>query len=131
MDRKAYLGFKTFLGSEGNPRVNNCVSCHSPPEFTDSKSHVVAKGGSPKATPSLRNLKRRKVDIRKAVLAKLTASRQKKSGDADEIDDAYARMNITEADVANLVAFLKSLDDVEDAEFRNLILNTKVLDGTD
>ncbi|MGY8676057.1 MAG: hypothetical protein ACKVHO_26095, partial [Verrucomicrobiia bacterium] len=53
MDRRAYFGFKTFLGSEGDAKVNNCVSCHSAPDFTDGQTHVTGTGDSPTPTPSL------------------------------------------------------------------------------
>ncbi len=128
MDRDSYLALKTFFRYEGDAKVGNCVACHSPAEFTDSQAHVVTKGGSPTLTPSLRNLKKRKVDIRKAIMDKITASHQKRSGEADEIDDAYATMHISKKDVPGLVAFLKLLNDVSDAEFRNLILNATLLD---
>jgi len=128
MDRNAYLGFKTFLGSEGNEQVKNCVSCHAPPDFTDAKKHIVAKGGSPKVTPSLRNLKKRKVDLRKVLRDKIFWSQEKRSGKADDIDEAYGYIKITEADIPNLTAFLGSLDDVADGDFRDLIINVKTLD---
>jgi outer membrane protein assembly factor BamB/N-acetylneuraminic acid mutarotase len=128
MNRDSYLGFKTFFRYEGKARVGNCAACHTPAEFTDLKAHVVTKGGSPKLTPSLRNLKKRKVDIRKAIMGKISASSQKRSRAADKIDDAYAEMNISKQDVPGLVAFLNLLNDVSDLEFRKLILNAKLLD---
>ena len=128
MDRDSYLALKTFFRYEGEAKVGNCGACHIPAEFTDSKKHVVTKGGSPTLTPALRNLKKRNVDLRKAIMAKLTASHQKRSGKADEIDSAYAEMNISEKDVPGLVAFLKLLGDVPDSGFRELILNAKLLD---
>ena len=36
---------------------------------------------------------------------------------------------MTEADVANLVAFLSSLNDVSDEQFRESIINAKVFDA--
>ena len=131
MDRDSYLAFKTFFRYEGDAAVGNCAACHTPTEFTDSKAHVVTKGGSPTVTPSLRNLKKRKIDIPKAIMAKITASRQKRSHDVDEIDDAYARMNISKKDVPGLVAFLNLLNDVPDSEFRSLILKAKLLDTSE
>ena len=128
MNREAYLGFKTFLRYEGNTKVGNCASCHALAEFTDLKTHVVSKGGSPKPTPSLRNLKKIKVDLRKAIIVKIAASGQKRSGKAQEIDDQYAKMHIGKKDVAGLVAFLNLLNDVSDSEFRSLILKVKLLD---
>ena len=128
MNRKTYLAFKTFFRYEGKAKVGNCAACHTPAEFTDSKPHVVTKGGSPTVTPSLRNLKKRKVDLRKAIMDKIAASRQKRSGEAVEIADAYAMMDIGKKDVPGLIAFLGLLNDVSDSEFRNLILNAKLLD---
>ncbi len=128
MDRDSYLAFKTFFRYEGKMNVGNCAACHALAKFTDSKAHIVTKGGSSTATPSLRNLKKRKVDIRKAIMGKIAASRQKRSGEADEIDDAYAEMNISKKDVSGLVAFLNSLNDVSDSDFRGLILKSKLLD---
>lgn len=129
MDRRAYFGMKTFLGSEGDAKVSNCVTCHAPPEFTDGKSHVVSHGQEARMTPSLRNLGARKVDLEKTLLGKLAASRQKQSGKADDIDAHYAHMTFTEADVPNLVAFLRTLDDVPDKGFRDIILQSKVFDA--
>ena len=128
MDRNAYHGMKTFLGSEGDARVSNCVTCHAPPEFTDGKGHVVAHGQEPRLTPSLRNLAARKLDLEKLLVDKLAAIRQKQSGKADDIDDAYSLVACTQADVPNLVAFLRTLDDVPDEDFRNIILQSIVLD---
>ena len=128
MDRESYLAFKTFFRYEGKSRVGNCATCHVPAEFTDLKTHVVIRGGSPKLTPSLRNLGNAKAEIRKAVLGKIRASRQKRSGDADDIDAEYGAMNITEKDVPGLVAFITLLNDVPDSRFRHLILEATVLD---
>ncbi|MGB0578907.1 MAG: hypothetical protein ACPGVU_04315 [Limisphaerales bacterium] len=126
MERKAYFGFKTFLGSEGDINVANCVSCHAPPIFTDLKAHVVTPGGGMKPTPTLRNLKRSKAELEKIIRAKLAASRLKRSGKGKGMADAYARIRITEADVPNLVSFVTSLNDVPDEKFRELIIQAKV-----
>ena len=88
----------------------------------------MTKGGDPTATPSLRNLKKRNVNVRKVILLKIASSRQKRSGEADEIDDAYAGMDLSEKDVPELLAFLDLLNDVPDSEFRSLILNANLLD---
>ena len=114
MDGLAYAGFKTFLSYEGTANVGNCAACHTPANFTDGKSHVVRRGGTAKPTPSLRNLVKREVDLRKALLQKLEAWRQKQSGQANDISDAYAAMKLSERDIPGLVAFLKLLEDVPD-----------------
>jgi len=134
MDREAYEGMKTFFrfapfGGE-QVSIGNCAACHAPPAFTDFKSHVVSKGGEEKPTPSLRNLAERDVDLRQAVLEKIAAAKQKQTGDADDIADAYAEIQLAEDDVPKLVKFLQQLGDVEDAKFRALILNSKLLGDT-
>ncbi|MHC4876954.1 MAG: sulfatase-like hydrolase/transferase [Planctomycetota bacterium] len=126
--RDAYEGFKTFLNFEGEASVGNCAACHSLPDFTDGKSHVVEKAGKPVPTPSLRNLGKRRVDLRAALQKKLDASRQKTSGKADEISDKYSAMRLSDADITQLIAFLKLLDDVPDKRFRELIIEATVLD---
>ena len=134
MDRAAYLGFKTFLRSEGKVSAGNCAACHAPVNFTDLKMHLVTKGAAPKPTLSLRNLKQRKVDVRKAILAKIAASeakqssKGKRSGKAKGIDAEYGPMHLSKNDVPRLVAFLNLLNDVPDKEFRNLILKVTILD---
>jgi hypothetical protein len=131
MHRLAYDGFKTFLRYEGSASVGNCAACHAPVDFTDGKPHVVSKGGTARPTPSLRNLAKRRVDLRKTLLQKLEASRQKQSGKADEISDVYSAMKLSERDIPGLVAFLKLLEDVPDDRFRKLILGAKVLDTSE
>jgi hypothetical protein len=128
MGRDAYLGFKTFMDYEGNAKVGNCAACHTPARFRDSKKHVVVQGEKPMATPSLRNLGKSPKELRDIILAKIAASQQKRSGKGADIDKAYAVMNIDKKDVGHLVAFVGQLKDVSDAEFRELILNAKLLD---
>ena len=128
MDRESYLAFKTFLRYEGDAQVGNCAACHVPAEFTDAKKHVVTTGGAPKDTPSLRNLRERDVDVAKVIMEKITASKQKRAGEADEIDDAYAEMVLTQKDIPGLVAFLNLLNDGPDSDFRALIVNAELLD---
>ena len=130
MDLRAYLGYKTFLGSEGDAKVSNCVSCHSAPDFSDGRSHVTVDGTSPKPTPSLRNLKLSPAQLANVLREKIAASRLKKTGAASDLADAYARLNLTEADIPYLIAFLGTLDDVDDNAFRELIIKAEVFDVT-
>ncbi len=131
MNREAYLGYKTFLESEGSTKVGNCIACHAPPDFTDLKEHGNAAGGTPKPTPSLRNLDKRKVNLRQVIMAKMAASETKRAGKAKKIDEAYGKMRLNKGDLPQLMAFLNLLNDVPDQEFRNLILNATILDTSD
>lgn len=109
MGLAGYQGFKTFLGSEGDPSITNCMACHSGPEFS------VGNG-------SLRNLKKSDGELRSIIRGKMTKAA---SG-----DKAYAGMKFTDAELAGLVAFLQSLNDVNDRRFRDLVLEAKVTDVT-
>ena len=122
MNRKAYLGYKTFLSTDAKVSNGNCVVCHAPEKFTDLKNHALSESGKALPTPSLRNMNKRKVDIAKALRAKLTAS--EKPGASKD----YQSIKLDKDDLTHLEAFLKLLDDVEDKSFRELIIKAKVLD---
>lgn len=128
MGRQAYLGYKTFLESEGTAKVGNCIACHAPPDFTDLKEHLSSQGGSKKPTPSLRNLAKRKVNVRQVIMAKMAASESKRAGKAEKIDETYGKMRLNKGDLHQLMAFLNLLNDVPEKDFRNLILNATILD---
>ena len=122
MNRKAYLGYKTFLSTDAKVSNGNCVVCHAPEKFTDLKNHALSESGKALPTPSLRNMNKRKVDIAKALRAKLAAA--EKPGASKD----YQLMKLGKADLNHLEAFLKLLNDVEDKNFRDLIIQAKVLD---
>ncbi len=122
MNREAYLGYKTFLSTDAKVSNGNCVVCHAPEKFTDLKEHVLSEGGKELPTPSLRNMNKRKVDVAKALRAKLAASEQPGA------PKDYQSIKLDKDDLVHLEAFLKLLDDVEDKNFRGLILQAKVLD---
>jgi streptogramin lyase/outer membrane protein assembly factor BamB len=110
MDRAAYSGFKTFLGSEGNAKVTNCITCHSPPDF------AISSGGT------LRKGKWSAGEIEAILRGKMEKA---KSGDAE-----YAGLKITDSDLPGLTAFLGNLSDSSDEAFRDLILSASVVDVT-
>ena len=92
---------------------------------------MISRGGAAKPTPSLRNLGKRKVDLRKILLQKIEAAKQKQQGEADDISDAYLEMKLSEQDVPGLVAFLRLLEDGLDNQFRQSIIDAKVLDTSE
>ena len=99
----------------------NCIACHAPEKFSDLKKHVVSQGGKALPTPSLRNMRKRNVDITKVLQAKLNMT--KEAGVSKE----YKQINLNKTDLTHLKAFLDQLNDVDDKTFRELILNAKIL----
>ncbi len=138
MTKDDYFAFKVFFSFDTfyYPKAGNCGACHGVGPFDDGKKHVVTKGGSPIKTPSLRNLKRTDKELSRAIMDHIVASQQKKSGEAEEIDDMFTLMIISEENVPGLVKFIKLLNDVADVkdmeqvrkEFRPLVSESKVVD---
>ena len=82
-------------------------------------------------TPSLRNLDLSSKELEQVILGKIAASKLKRAGEADEIDDAYSAIRLEKEDVPGLLAYLGLLKDVPDAKFRDLILEATVLDTSE
>ncbi|MEM7315439.1 MAG: hypothetical protein AAF497_20040, partial [Planctomycetota bacterium] len=127
---EAYHGFKTFLGSEGDAQVTNCVSCHALPDFSDSREHVTNADAPGTKTVALRNLRRTDSQIRETIQSKIDLGIKKKATAGLSVDPACGRMDIGSADIPSLIAFLKTLHDVDDDQFRKLILSAQVVDVT-
>jgi hypothetical protein len=122
MTREAYLGYKTFLSTDAKVSNGNCIACHAPEKFTDLKKHVVSQSDKALPTPSLRNMRKRNVDIAKVLQAKPNIA---KAADASK---EYKLIKLNETDLKQLEAFLNQLNDVDDKQFRDLILKAKILD---
>jgi arylsulfatase A len=103
MKRPAYEGFKIALESGNELNAGRCFACHHLPDLGQAASKPL--------NPSLRNRSISNQQLRKLL-------RNETHGDI-EIDDD---------DVGRLHAFLQTLTDVPDADFRNLILKATVLD---
>ena len=88
-------------------------------------------GTEAKPTPSLRNRGKRKLDLHKVMSQKMEAAKQKQQGKADDISDAYLKMKLNKRDVSGLVAFLRLLKDESDDQFRQSIIEAKVLDTSE
>lgn len=129
MTKDDYLAFKTFFRYEGE-QAGNCNACHTPPNFNSDKTFVTTKGGEAKKAPILRNMADHDVEVAAVIKKKIEAAKAKKAG-ADDIDDAYAAMTITEKDVPGLVSFLELLNDTPEEGFRDLILNAEIVDTSD
>jgi cytochrome c peroxidase len=82
-------------------------------------------------TPTLRNLPRTGpymhngayATVEDAVRAKVEISRRAQAGELAGIDPEYQAMRLGDADIPALTAFLRSLDEVDEHEFRSLLLH--------
>ncbi|MGB7346042.1 MAG: sulfatase-like hydrolase/transferase [Pirellulaceae bacterium] len=109
MKRPAYEGFKIALGSDSRQNfrssTKSCIACHNLPDLGNAAS-------SP-PTPSLRN--RSYTQERLWQLLR---------------NETHQAFQITKNEADLLHAFLQTLSDVPDAQFRDLILKTAVLDSS-
>jgi arylsulfatase A len=103
MNRLAYEGFKIALESGIELHSGRCFSCHHLPDLGQSTSKP--------PVPSLRNHSISKSQLRRLL--------QNETHEDIEIDDD---------DAGRWYAFLQTLTDVPDADFRDLILKATVLD---
>jgi arylsulfatase A len=103
MKRDAYQGFKIALDSGQGLHAGNCFSCHQLPKFSLTTSTP--------PTPSLRNASFSMKQLRQAMMT-----------------EPHRNIQLDEGDLNRVLALLQTLNDVPDAEFRNLILNATVLD---
>ena len=103
MDKNSYEGFKLALETHNDSGVGSCFACHHLPSLSD----VTAK----QPVPTLRNLKLAR-DRLKDVL----------------VSEVHRKIAFDEQDINRLHSLLKSLIDVSDDKFRELILKATVLD---
>jgi len=131
-DRDAYFGYKSFMRAWPDPGqgIGNCVSCHTPANFTDDAKHIVDDSGEAKITPSLRNHKKSDKELEAIIRQKLLMAKKARDGSA-KIDEAYKVIELKESDVKEMVRFLQSLNEVPKETFRKIIVEAEILDTTD
>ncbi|MCP4785299.1 MAG: sulfatase-like hydrolase/transferase [Fuerstiella sp.] len=103
MNRQGYQGFRIALEGGNESHAGRCFACHHLPDLQNSKSK--------RPIPSLRNRRITKPQLQ-AVLA----------------NETHRGIKLDTTDINRLYALIQTFTDVPDSEFRNLILNTTVLD---
>ena len=103
MNRLAYEGFKIALDSGTELHSGRCVSCHRLPDLKQTSSIP--------PIPSLRGRHPSRDQLREAI-----------------DNETHRDIQLDENDLQRLHAWMQTLDDVSDREFRNLILRATVLD---
>ena len=151
-NEEAYQGFKTFYrviptwgsGSTTSTEENigNCIACHIPPDLTDGKLHnlLIPQEANDKRvdaveTPGLRFVEEEGRSMRNsafktvddAIRLHIETSDLAKAGKLPDADPEFVTMNISESDVLQLAAFLKTLGDVPTENYRDYrITNVRI-----
>jgi len=134
-DRSAYYGYKAFMRywPEDEWGMGACVVCHHPPNFADAgdKKYVVDSSGKAKAVPALRDTELSKKELKTIIQNKIKLAEMARAGKADNIDETYKLMQLSETDVEGIANFIRSLISTPKESYRDLILSATILDTTD
>ena len=104
MNHYTYYGFKVAVESAHVSTAGRCIQCHRMPDFG-------REGGGDKLVPTLRN--------KTFSLSKLDKLLQ---------NETHRKIELNNQQKIQLLAFIYSLKDISDSEFRKVILDTTVLD---
>ncbi len=131
----AFRGWLKFVRSYGDANgIGNCTACHSVPDFTDGKKHAIGTSDTPILTPSLRNLADRKSFFHDGSAATLEAAIARHVANAQvaqqnkraNVEVEIGKIALTETEVREVAAFLRSLQSVERTKFRDYLIDVVV-----
>jgi len=131
----AFRGWLMFIRAYGDANgIGNCAACHTVPDFTDGKKHQIGTTEEPIETPSLRNLSKRKAFFHDGSAATLEAAivRHVENGQIAQqnkranIEVEIGKIALTDAEVREVAAFLRSLDDVDRQQFRDYLVDVVI-----
>jgi cytochrome c peroxidase len=132
---EAFRGWVMFSRAYGNANgIGNCAECHRPPDFTDHAKHNIGTAKEPLDTPSLRGLAAKKSffhdgsaptleeAIARHVAAAQVAQQDKRSG----VEVEVGKIALTEKEVGEVAAFLRSLESVSRDRFREYLVDVVI-----
>jgi cytochrome c peroxidase len=131
----AFRGWLMFIRAYGDATgIGNCAACHSMPDFTDRAKHNIGTAKEPLETPSLRDLGRKKSFFRDGSAATLeeAVARHVKNGQIARdnkragVEIAVGQIALTEREVRQVAAFLRSLDSVDRSKFREYLVEVVI-----
>jgi cytochrome c peroxidase len=131
----AFRGWLKFVRSYGDANgIGNCTACHTVPDFTDGKKHSIGTSSVPVPTPSLRDLAGRKsffrdgsaATLEAAIARHVSAAQIAQQNKRADIEVEIGKIALTEVEVREVAAFLRSLQSVERSQFRNYLIDVVV-----
>jgi len=131
----AFRGWLMFIRAYGDATgIGNCAACHSMPDFTDRAKHNIGTAKEPVETPSLRNLGGKKAFFHDGSAATLeeAVARHVKNGQIARdnkragVEISVGQISLTETEVRQVAAFLRSLESVDRAKFREYLVDVVI-----
>lgn len=131
----AFRGWLMFIRTYGDATgIGNCTACHTVPDFTDHAKHNIGTVKEPILTPPLRDLHKKRSFFRDGSAATLEeaitrhvkngriARQNKRAGVEIEVGE----IALTEGEVRQVAAFLRSLESVERTQFRDYLVDVVI-----
>jgi cytochrome c peroxidase len=131
-DDDAFRGWLMFFRAYGDATgIGNCAACHSVPDFTDKLTHNIGTAKEPIETPSLRDLRAKKsffhdgsaTTLEEAIARHVKNGQIARDNKRAGVEIAVGQIALTDEEVQQVGAFLRSLESVERAKFREYLVN--------
>jgi cytochrome c peroxidase len=134
-DDAAFRGWVMFIRAYGDATgIGNCAACHRVPDFTDRAKHNIGTAKEPLDTPGLRDLAGKKSffhDGSAKTLEEAIAVHVKNGAIARDnkragVEIAVGQIALTDQEVREVAAFVRSLSSVDRDKFREYLVNIVV-----
>jgi cytochrome c peroxidase len=134
-DDDAFRGWVMFIRAYGNATgIGNCTACHTVPHFTDKLKHNIGTAKDPIETPTLRNLQAKKSFFHdgSATTLEEAITRHVENGDIARqnkragVEIELGKVALTEKEVREVAAFLRSLESVPRDKFRDYLVDVVI-----
>jgi len=131
----AFRGWLMFIRSYGNATgIGNCAACHRLPDFTDHAKHNIGTAKDPVATPSLRDLHKKNeffhdgsaATLKEAITRHVENGRIARQNKRAGVEIEVGEIALTEQEVGQVAAFLRSLESVDRSKFRDYLVDVVI-----
>jgi cytochrome c peroxidase len=134
-DDDTFRGWLMFIRSYGNATgIGNCTACHQVPDFTDHAKHNIGTAQEPVATPSLRDLHKKQsffhdgsaATLEEAITRHVENGRIARQDKRAGVEIEVGEIALTENEVRQVAAFLRSLQSVDRTKFRDYLVDVVI-----
>ncbi|MEX0679475.1 MAG: c-type cytochrome [Pirellulales bacterium] len=131
----AFRGWLMFIRTYGDATgIGNCTACHSVPDFTDHAKHNIGTAKDPIRTPPLRDLREKKsffqdgsaATLEEAIARHVKNGRIARDDKRAGVEIEVGKIALTDAEVRQVAAFLRSLESVERDKFREYLVDVVI-----
>ena len=131
----AFRGWLMFIRTYGDATgIGNCTACHTVPDFTDHVKHNIGTAKEPILTPPLRDLHKKRsffhdgsaATLEEAITRHVENGRIARQNKRAGVEIDVGEIALTEGEVRQVAAFLRSLESVERTQFRDYLVDVVI-----